>query len=232
MSKNNLKLSNLILEAKIMIENVIPDKKIRTVLANFGYDEAKLSSGKALLEEMQRIINMQKKKYRNQYEAGRETWKSWEKANAIYMRTLKVARVALQNNAKAESALMLYGDRKKNLSGWLSQTKTFYENLMGDADLMNEMHKIGCTMERLNEEYGFVKDVMVKNLLQKKETNEAQEAAEMRNKKIDEFYKWISNFRAIAKVALSDDPQKMEKLGIFARGKVKVKRKKPATVEK
>jgi hypothetical protein len=57
-------------------------------------------------------------------------------------------------------------------------------------------------------------------LAQKKETGEAQEATEMRDKALDNLAKWISNFRAVAKVALEDNPQQLEKLGILARTKV------------
>jgi hypothetical protein len=79
------------------------------------------------------------------------------------------------------------------------------------------MTKFGYTTDKLNNEYTLVKDVADKNLTQKKETGEAQQATELRDKKIDELDKWISDFRSIAKVALSDTPQKLEKLGILAR---------------
>lgn len=54
-------------------------------------------------------------------------------------------------------------------------------------------------------------------LQQKKETGEAQAATQRRDKKIDELAKWVSDLRAVVKVALAGDPQQLEKLGILAR---------------
>lgn len=67
-----------------------------------------------------------------------------------------------------------------------------------------------------------------KNLQQKNETGEAQAATQARDKKLDELAKWVSDLRAVAKVALADDPQQLEKLGILARTSKASKSQKPA----
>lgn len=215
------------LSSRVMIENVLSDNEIKNAIALYGYDENKLKSVKILYDEVMEMHNKQNNVHFNkidkitgeQHDASRETWKAWEKANAVYMKTLKAGRIALQNNAKAENAMMLYGDRKKSLSGWLIQVEAFYKKLMEDADLMNEMQKFGYTMDKLNIEYGFVKNVMIKNLKQKEEKDEAEEAVELMNKKTDELDKRLSDFGTIIKKALSDNPQKLEKLGILVKSK-------------
>jgi hypothetical protein len=216
-SKIRTKISDYLLDAKIMIENGLSDAEIKDALSDFGFDESKLQVGKKLYDEMQDLFNKQKKEYGEQYEATEETQKAWEKADVAYIKTLKVARIALQNSVKADNAMMINGQRSRTLSGWLVQAEAFYKNLTSDEGLMNEMTKFGYTVEKLNAEYALVKDVVEKNLKQKKETGEAQEATEIRDKKIEELDRWLSDYRAIVKIALSDNPQKLEKLGILAR---------------
>ena len=66
--------------------------------------------------------------------------------------------------------------------------------------------------------------VAAKNLQQKKEIGEAQNATEARDKKFDELAKWVSDLRAVARVALTDSPQQLEKLGILARSSPKAQK--------
>ncbi|MEL6606343.1 MAG: hypothetical protein AAFP20_24355 [Cyanobacteria bacterium J06614_10] len=47
--------------------------------------------------------------------------------------------------------------------------------------------------------------------------SEAQAATQKRDAALDELQDWLSDFLAIAKIALEDDPQKLESLGVFVR---------------
>jgi hypothetical protein len=219
MTRNNLKLSDWFLESKILIENSINDKEILEAVKIYGFDESKIKIGKELYESLQDLINKQKKEYGEQYEATENLQKSWEKSDASYIKALKISRIVFQDNIKAQNSMMLNGKRKQSISGWLEQAEAFYKNLTSDDGLMQEMQKFGYTQAKLDSEYELVKDVIDKNLKQKKETGEAQEATELRDRKIDELDKWLSDYRQVVKVALEDNPQKLEKLGIIAKRK-------------
>jgi anion-transporting ArsA/GET3 family ATPase len=82
---------------------------------------------------------------------------------------------------------------------------------------MDSLAEYGYTIEKIQQESALLNQVAVKNQQQKKEMGEAQASTQARDEKIDELAKWISNLRAVAKVALADDPQQLEKLGILAR---------------
>ena len=77
----------------------------------------------------------------------------------------------------------------------------------------------GYSKEKLEQESALVSQVVAKHLEQKKEIGEAQEATEVRDKTLDKLAQWISDFRAVAKVALEENPQQLEKLGILARSR-------------
>lgn len=215
----NLKnrIDEFLLAAQTMIENAIADNGIKTNIAGFGYSEAKLLDGKKLYEEAAALQNKQKKEYGEQIAATAELDQAWEEAERQYIRTLKIARVAFQKNVKADKAAMLYGSRKRSLSGWLEQAQAFYANILGDSNFINSLAEYGYTQEKLQAESALLDQIVIKHLQQKKETGEAQEATEIRDKALDELARWISDFRAVAKVALEENPQQLEKLGILAR---------------
>jgi hypothetical protein len=217
MSRTNSKLEDFILTSRIMIENAHSDGEIRDKLYEYGYDEKKLLEARALHREVLVLFNEQKKEYSGQMDATEEMYQAWEEANKYYMKALKVARIAFQDNVKANAALMTGGERKKSLSGWLEQAGTFYSNLLSDLDFRKTMEQFGYTSLKLTREMALIAKVMEKAYVQTRVSGKAQEATEKRDIKLNELDKWVSNFRVIAKVALEECPQKLEILGILDR---------------
>ena len=61
-----------------------------------------------------------------------------------------------------------------------------------------------------------VQAVVEANLAQEKEKGNAQDATKARDTKFDALDTWMADFRAIARVALDEHPQWLEKLGLGA----------------
>lgn len=216
MTRPKRSIDERLLAAQVAIDNALGDADVLAALNVFGYDEARLNAGKALYEEAVALVNQQKVEYGDQFEATAAVRAAWEEADAAYMRTLKVARVALKGNQKARAAMMLAGTRKQSLSGWLEQATAFYTNLVGDADLMAAMANFGYDQAKLEAEGTLIQAVVDANLAQEKEKGEAQDATKQRDAKLDEMDEWMSDFKAIAQVALEENPQWLEKLGFGA----------------
>ena len=210
------RLDDFLLASQVMIENALADAEIKEKVAAFGYSENKLVQAKTLYQEVTELYNKQKKEYGEQIEATKEQKYAYDETNKAYMKSLKVARVAFQNNAKAAS-LLIDGQRKQSLSGYVEQANAFYTNLLNDPELLGIMAEFGCTIEKLKAEHELVRKLIVKVEAHAKETGEAQTATEKRDKKIDELDSWLSDFKKIVKVAFEDDRQKLEKLGITAK---------------
>ena len=210
------RLDDFLLASQVMIDNAIADGEIKEKLAKFGYDEKKLNNGKTLFTELINLYNNQKKELGDKIEATKEQNDAYNASHKEYIKSVKVARVALQKNAKAAS-LLLDGDRKKSISGYIEQANAFYTNLLGDADLLYAMAEFGYGKEKLLADHGLMDELIKKVETQAKETGEAQAATEKRDKKIDELDSWLADLKKIAMIAFEDDRQKLEKLGITAK---------------
>jgi hypothetical protein len=214
MIRPRLSIDERLLAAQVAIENTLATPDILAALQVFGYDLPKLTAGRTLYQEALVLVNQQKAEYGDQYEATEAVKAAWAEADAAYMRSLKVARVALRGSQKARGAMMLDGWRKRTLSGWLEQAGAFYGNLLGDADLMAAMSGFGYDQARLEAEQALLEAVRAANLVQEKEKGEAQEATKLRDAKMDALDAWLADFKAIAQVALEEHPQWLEILNL------------------
>lgn len=222
-------MSDFMAAAGLLIENAksIPD--ILSAVSAYGYGAEELERGLALWEAADALIKKKALDSGESQEATRHTKTVWEIMNTNYMKTLKVARIAFEEDVKAATALKLYGPRQQSLTGWLGQAETFYGNLLNDKKLMEKMGRFGYDAEKVTREAEGVAHLKRNSQSQAKESGEAKETMKERDKKVSELDKWVSDFRGICKIAFYESPEQLLKLGIM--GTVRKSRKKPAAVE-
>jgi len=206
-----------LLAAQVAIDNALSDAEIKGYLANFGYDESRLNEGKALYETALQLHQKQKAEYGDQVSATQELNDKWQAAGKEYMKLVKLARIALKSHPGSLLKLNLNGERKKTLSGWLSQAKQFYINALGDSEVLTALAEYGITPEKLQAGQQLVLDTETANAAQEKEKGDAQQATLERDAAMDLLDDWKSDFTAVARIALEDKPQLLEKLGILER---------------
>ena len=220
-------LSKFFLTSSILIENArgIPD--ICVVLQEFGYSPERLAEGFQLLLEAQTLVHQQAREYGEAREATDLLNKARETANAAYRKTLKIARIAFGDEVAPAVALKLYGPRKQSKAGWVEQTSAFYGNLT-DPHLQDRLEQFGYTASKIAKESALVEAVRQSFLSQAKETGEAQQATVVRDQKVAQLETWVSELRAVSRVAFAENPQGLERLGIKVLNAPRAKKKSTA----
>lgn len=200
--------------AELAINNTINNAELLEIMALYGYDLTEMNNGKTLLEKAKDLYNEQKREYSEQYQASEELDSALETVKKLYMRHVKLARIAFEENPSIWTELGLNGSRKKSFSGFVAQANLFYENAKTNETVKTELAKLSITEEKLNEAQLLLQNITQLSAKQKKEKSEAQQATELRDKAIDEMNDWTSKFLKVARIAFEDDPQKLEALGI------------------
>ena len=203
-----------LLNAEVAIDNAMGNAAISTALEVFGYDKTRLLEGKALHERALTLHKKQKKEYGEQYAATSELKAALSSANKAYMLDLGVARVALRTQVSAAEPLQLNGRRKKTYSGWVEQVTMFYDNALENETIKAALAEYGIDEAKLSAGQAAVRKVQTLLKTQLVEKGEAQEATEARDEALELLMDWMSDFIAIARIALEGNLQLLEILGI------------------
>lgn len=217
MARPKESLEKRMLDAQVAVDNANSDEEIKSYVVKFGYDGPRLAVGKALLDETRSLHQKQQKEYGDQYQAKDDLDELRYEANKEYMRYVKIARIALNSEHALYLKLGLIGNRKSALPNWLGQAKQFYINSLSDTIVLEKMTEFGVEQNMLEAGNKLVDAVEKANADLKKEMGEAQQATQERDQALEVLEEWVSNLKAIARIALEDKPQLLEKLGVVVR---------------
>lgn len=218
MNTSNMTIEQMLYEAGLRINNSLGDNKILDAVTPMGYPQEKLNEGLALLNEATTLVETQVREYGEMDEAQAVFEDERVATNANYMDMIRIARVAFKNDVKATSTLELNGRRSRTISGWLKQTQGFYRAILANEEWKAALAVYGQTEEKLSVQLAAVEAVATASETVKKEKGDAQNATQERDEKLEELLDWVSDYEVIARIALADKPQLLEKLGIVVKG--------------
>jgi hypothetical protein len=201
---------------EMSIRGVLNNPEIQDQMSAFGYTPVRIAVGEGMLLEVRRVEALQAEKYSDKYVTTGEFDEQSEEVYALYIITLKVTRVAFRKLPGRLQEVHATGRRRRSLSGWLDDARIMYANLETPA-MLAEMEKFGYTAARLQQEREQVEAIAALHGKQLQESGVAQQLTVDRDKLIDELCSWYSDFRAIARAALYENPQALEALGIVVK---------------
>lgn len=210
-------MAEFLSDADRALDNGLNDSEIASRLANFGYTAAKLQEGRALYEEARQLYQDQQRAYGDQYAATDDFETKWAAAREIYGRHIKLARIALEGDRDALQSLGLIGKRPSAFGPWQQAALLFYETPLADEALRQRMAEVGLTEEALQEGLTKVQEVKAAEHVQEQRRGTAQELTKQRDAAFQALRAWMDDYLTVAKVALKDQPQLAEKLGILVR---------------
>ena len=211
LSKN---IDLLIDQAHTAIENALSLDNIFMPLKDFGYTRSRIQAGRKLYQALQTAQLQQRAAYGNQITATAALNTAWDNAREAYMPQLKVARIAFKGDVATATELGLKGDRTKSLTRWIAQANQFYTNALARDAILTGLATFGITAKKLRAAQKTLHALEAAALTQEQAKATAQRATQTRNLAVKELRAWLSDFMAIAKIALAQDSQLLESLGI------------------
>lgn len=200
-----------------MFENLAKEIELKTELAEYGYDEAKISEGKALYDKARQTFDANVKETREETTASLSFQEKYQNFHKNYTTHRKKARIVFEDNAEAFAQLNLKNIPAKAIAKFLEETRAFYQLLDINETLRNALKTLKVTEQDIKNQLQLLGEVEKLNADYQKEKGESQQATKDKDNAFDALDKWVSKFHKVAKIALEDKPQLLESVGKFVR---------------
>ncbi len=207
----------LILLGNRVVENTLASPEVFAAMSAFGFDEASMQEGKALVDVLAETVLVRQNKYGQQLSATAAVGEAWDAFHSrTYMPHVTIARLTFSDRG-TRRRLGILGHRPRRFANYLKEARRFYAQLKGDDDLLQAMATRGITAEKIDAAVDQLN--ALEALDQKKEEMKGrrQQSTRKRNDERRALAEWISAFQHIARYALADYPDYLEQFGLTAR---------------
>ncbi|HAD82874.1 MAG: hypothetical protein A2509_02755 [Candidatus Edwardsbacteria bacterium RIFOXYD12_FULL_50_11] len=216
--------------AQVAVSNALADAGMLKLLAEYGYTAARIKEGQKLYEAARLAVNAHKSLVGSQQDKTAKVKKVTKKAYDAYQALAKVARAIWLKDKARLAALGLQGKMPKTTAGFLTAAYILFDNaakggLAAASNPTGLLGDYGYTTAKLTAERAKIAELDKINQAQEAAKGMAQDAARAQDKALKALAEWLARFVKIAKVALRDQREYLEKLGVLARtGKTKAQR--------
>ena len=216
--KNSVSLAKGLSIINSAINGALNSDDILTELAKYGYTaEVIRNEGVVKFNLAESLTIKMTKEYGDQYSASEQTIRLFNTYQPAYMEVVRLARIALKDMPGALHSLRATGSRNRSLSGFIKDARTLYRNLLEQPNYLEAVQRFGVTAERLQSALNDIDTIEASHHNFLKEKGEAQTSTIARDQAYDDLYRWYSDFRAVARLALKEHPQLIEKMGIVVK---------------
>ena len=216
-TKRTLTEAETLEQYRVSLDNVENQSEIATIMAEFGYNTETIAEGKALLAETRQAFDT------NQTEDD-ETSAAYKSYSTLkdnlaetYSLHRKKAKVIFRNDSLTMDKLAVSGSLPKAYINWLETTKKFYSVAIADAAIQAKLARLKIAIEDLTAGGTLITDLEAARGAYLREKGESQDATKAKDASFAKIDDWMSEFYAVAKIALEDNPQLLESLGKLVR---------------
>lgn len=216
-TKRTLSEAETLEQYRVALENTENQTEIATIMADFGYDETLLTEGKILLTKTREAFDSNQKEDDETTESYSNFVNLKENLAKTYSLHRKKGKVIFRKEPTTLSELSLTGSLPSAYIKWLETVKKFYTVASTDATIQAKLSRLKITPEEITETIQQITNLEEARATYLREKGESQDATKSKDKAFAEIDDRMSEFYAVAKIALEDNPQLLESIGKFVR---------------
>ncbi len=199
---------------KRALEMTVSDPDLSAYATQYGFTTERLKGAIAQADSLWALAEDQMEKRERQFETTRRFTEKRAACHEITRDIVDTSKLAFKNERSHYNALMLGGTRPRVYAEWVAANTYLYSRLLGDPAFQETLARYNLPLERIQLGHRQLQDTQAADRVKEDAKSEAQRATERRNKADEEFSNFVSKFFRVMRVALEDEPQLMEKIGI------------------
>jgi hypothetical protein len=213
MSNFKLTEAEVLERDRIALENVESQSEIAAIMAELGYDSEKITEGKGILTDTRTAFDSNKTEDDETSAAYADFSSKKEQLEDKYNMHRKKAKVVFRNDSLTADKLAISGTMPRTYIKWLEAAKKFYSVASTDTDIQSKLTRLKISADDLTAANTAISDLETARAEYLKEKGESQDATKAKDSAFAKIDDWMSEFYAVARIGLEDNPQLLEALG-------------------
>lgn len=221
-------IEDLLNASQVAIQNSLNDPDILAAVSAFGYDAAKLGEGKALLDAARAAVDGKTGGKGTQKISTDKLVQAEQDAQTAYQKLADTARAIFARDKAKFALLGLQGSTPRTTAGFLNKAYILFDNA-ANPEIASALAAYGYDAKKLQTERAKIEAFDAANQAQEAAKGSAQLATRAQDAALAALDQWVAQYTKIAKIALSEQPDALEKIGVVARNsKTAAQRAAPA----
>lgn len=215
---NNSKSEAAVLNnAELALQNANNTPAITNALTTFGFMAESLTEGQTLLDTANEKFDFNNQEDQ-ETDVASDTYKNkLSELRSSFRTHRKLAQAALRNEPVTLSNLGIDGRFPSSLSNLFQQGGIFYDNALADVDITTKTALLGLTVEKLTAGQTLLQETINARGEYYREKGESEDATVDKDEALKALEDWMNDFYLVAEIALEDQPQLLEALGIVVK---------------
>jgi hypothetical protein len=198
---------------RVALDNAENQTEIATIMAELGYDSAVIGEGKTLLSETRSAYDLNKTEDDETSAAYADFSSKKSQLEDTFTLHRKKAKVVFRNDSLTSDKLAISGAMPRTYINWLEAAKKFYSVASSDTDIQSQLARLKISADDLTAANALITDLEASRAEYLKEKGESQDATKAKDSAFAKMDDWMSEFYAVARIGLEDNPQLLEALG-------------------
>lgn len=199
--------------ARLAINNTTKDPDMAKKLGQYGFPPQRIEEGQHILTLMQSTQHDQKVRYDERWQLSDRIKQELQTLRPVFVDHVAAVRFAFRH----QLAVLRTFDVKRidgTKWGWVAQANAFYQSLEAHTE---QVASLGTTPEELQQAKASIEALMELRDDYAYRKSVAEDATQNRNRLRQQLREWVREFHTAARLALKDNPQRLEAFGIRVR---------------
>ena len=198
-------LGGLLDRCRKTINTVKSDTEMKQALANYGYDEQRITNGDNLCGRVMQSFDKQRKENAESYAATKAYLEKKEEVVSLFRKDVKRLRIAAKVNIEMSKLIPTEVDFN-SIVEFFKTARVMYQNLANTPAYTSALATVGFKPADFTDRIGNFDELDSLRIIRDKEQAESVAATSNRDKEFDELQAFCKDLRTIAKIAVEDKP--------------------------
>ena len=196
----------------IALNNVNSQNQIAQAMNDIGYDKPIIDVGRNLLKDTLEKYQVKQAENAERSHAYDTFYAMWLEMDKQYTSDRKKVKIIFKSEPAILLRLVIVGSPPKPFEEWLQTVKIFYTELSKDEELQKRAQRLRLCKEGIMIARKNVEELELARANYIEEKGEAQNATQVKDDAFIKIDEWMSDFYAVARIALEENPQLLESL--------------------